>query len=130
MGILVLAYAVGHHSGAQINCAVTFSLVLGGQLDLQQGLANLVAQLLGSVWGACLLSERMTCSQDKTGGLGSNALAPGFGVPQALVGEFLGTFLLCYVVWETAVSNKSGAGRKACIAIGFAVFLAHVLLLP
>jgi hypothetical protein len=32
MGILVLAYTIGHHSGGQINCAVTLSLVLGGQV--------------------------------------------------------------------------------------------------
>lgn len=49
MGILVLAYSVGHHSGGQINCAVTLSLVLGGQVPWYQGLANLLAR-----WAACL----------------------------------------------------------------------------
>ncbi|CAE7927010.1 AQP1, partial [Symbiodinium sp. KB8] len=43
MGILVLAYSVGHHSGGQINCAVTLSLVLGSQVPWYQGLANLLA---------------------------------------------------------------------------------------
>jgi glycerol uptake facilitator-like aquaporin len=33
-------------------------------------------------------------------------------------------------VWETAVSPKSTAGINAPIAIGFTVFLAHVLLTP
>lgn len=54
MAILVLAYSVGHHSGGQINCAVTLSLVLGGQVPWYQGLANLLAQLLGSLLGATL----------------------------------------------------------------------------
>jgi len=53
-----------------------------------------------------------------------------YGQGYALVGEIFGTFLLCYVVWETAVSSKSTTGQNACIAIGFAVFLAHLLLLP
>lgn len=44
--------------------------------------------------------------------------------------RFLGTFILCFVVWETAVSPAASCGKNACIAIGFAVFLAHVLLLP
>merc|ERR1719352_723574 len=39
------------------------------------------------------------------------------------------TFLLCYVVYETAV-NTRGKTPNAIIAIGFAVFLAHLLLLP
>merc|ERR1719316_2423149 len=51
MGILVLAYAIGHHSGGQINCAVTFSLVLGRQLSVIQGVVNLTGQLIGSMAG-------------------------------------------------------------------------------
>jgi glycerol uptake facilitator-like aquaporin len=50
--------------------------------------------------------------------------------PRVLLGEVLCTFLLCYVVWETAVSKRSKVGQNACIAIGFAVFLAHLIMLP
>merc|ERR1719408_1048904 len=55
LAISSLAYAVGHYSGGQINCAVTFGLVLTGQVTVAQGLANLVAQLAGSVFGALFL---------------------------------------------------------------------------
>jgi MIP family channel proteins len=131
MAILVLAYAVGHHSGGQINCAVTLSLVLGGQVPWYQGLANFIAQLFGSVIGACALAIVFPCESDMTLSLGTNVIArEKYGVGRALVGEILGTLLLCYVVWETAVSKKSTTGQNACIAIGFAVFLAHLLLLP
>lgn len=131
MGILVLAYTVGHHSGGQINCAVTFSLVLGGQVPWYQGIANVLAQLVGSVLGALFLCIMFPCSADMTQTLGTNIIDKDrFGVGPALAGEIFGTLLLCYVVWETAVSPKSTVGQNACIAIGFAVFLAHVLLLP
>jgi len=131
MGILVLAYAIGHHSGGQINCAVTFSLVLGGQVPWYQGLANLIAQLLGSVLGAVFLSIVFPCEGDMTLNLGTNIVnREVYGVGRALAGEIFGTLLLCYVVWETAVSKKATIGQNACIAIGFAVFLAHLILLP
>lgn len=131
MGILVLAYAVGHHSGGQINCAVTLSLVLGGQLAWYQGLTNLFAQLLGSMAGAGLLCVMFPCAKDMSGmTLGTNIIADGFDVGNILMAEILGTFILCFVVWETAVSAASSSGKNACIAIGFAVFLAHVILLP
>jgi len=39
-------------------------------------------------------------------------------------------YCVCAVVLETAVSPKSTAKVNACIAIGFAVFVAHVLLIP
>jgi len=131
MGILVLAYTVGHHSGGQINCAVTLSLVLGGKVPWYQGIANVLAQLIGSVLGALFLCIMFPCTADMTQTLGTNIIDKDrFGVAPALAGEIFGTLLLCYVVWETAVSPKSTVGQNACIAIGFAVFLAHLLLLP
>jgi len=133
MGILVLAYSIGHHSGGQINCAVTFSLVCGGQVPWYQGIANLFGQLFGSMLGAGFLAGVFPCEQDFTGGsLGTNAVSPNFGDGNALLAEILGTFILCFVVWESAVNKQgsSATGKNACIAIGFAVFLAHVLLLP
>merc|ERR1719181_1420089 len=74
MGILVLAYTIGHHSGGQINCAVTFSLVIGGQVPWYQGVANLLAQLLGSVLGACVLCIIFPCDGDLTKSLGTNVI--------------------------------------------------------
>jgi len=131
MGIMVLAYAIGHHSGGHINCAVTFSLVLGGQVPWYQGVANLLAQLVGSVLGACFLCIVFPCEADMTQTLGTNIVNRDlYGQGRALAGEIFGTLLLCYVVWETAVSKHSTVGQNACIAIGFAVFLAHLLLLP
>jgi len=130
MAILVLAYAVGHHSGGQMNCAVTLSLVLGGALPWYQGLTNAVAQMLGSLLGAQIIAGMVPCDQDLTTNLGSNIAGKGYTDVQVLLGEFVMTFLLCFVVWETAVSQLSSSGRNTPIAIGFAVFLAHLLLLP
>lgn len=131
MGIMVLAYTIGHHSGGQINCAVTFSLVLGGQVPWYQGIANVLAQLVGSLLGASFLAIVFPCEGDMTQTLGTNIVnREVYGQGRALAGEIFGTFLLCYVVWETAVSKKSTVGQNACIAIGFAVFLAHLILLP
>lgn len=130
MAILVLAYSIGHHSGGHLNCAVTFSLVLGGAVPWYQGLANLAAQLMGSVLGAILLSGMFPCGADVTTNLGSNIVNDRYNVARVLVGEVFATFLLCFTVWETAVTPQASCGKNACIAIGFAVFLAHIVLLP
>ena len=96
-----------------------------------QGIANFVAQLLGSFVGAVLLALVKDHSLDKTGGLGTNTLAPGIGSGQALVGEIICTFFLMYTVLETAVSPKSEANRAlAPLAIGLAVYLGHSFLIP
>jgi MIP family channel proteins len=129
--ITVLAYAIGHHSGAQINCAVTFGLVLARELPIAQALVNFLAQLCGSCSGAALLIFLKDEGLDRTGGLGTNSLAPGVRWQQALGGEILCTFLLMYVVMETAVNTKSADNRAlAPLAIGMAVYLAHSVLIP
>lgn len=131
MAIMVLAYSIGHHSGGHLNCAVTFSLVLGGQVHWAQGLTNLVAQLVGSFVGAGILVVIYPCAMDLTTTLGTNIIDREYASQgRALVAEAFGTFLLCFTVWETAVTPKASCGKNACIAIGFAVYLAHVVLLP
>jgi len=85
--IMVLAYAVGHHSGAQINCAVTLTLVLGGHLTREQGVLNTISQLCGSLVGAVLLASIYTCENDMTSSLGSNMVSPKFSLFSALLAE-------------------------------------------
>jgi len=130
MAILVLAYSIGHHSGGHLNCAVTFSLVLGGQVTWYQGIANLLGQLVGSILGAILVAIMFPCGQDLTTTLGTNIINSKYSTPRVIVGEAFGTFLLCFTVWQTAVNPQASCGKNACIAIGFSVFLAHLILLP
>ncbi|CAE8698267.1 unnamed protein product [Polarella glacialis] len=130
LGILVLAYSIGHHSGGHINCAVTLSLFLGGKVSLFQAIFNFLAQMLGSISGAVILMGIFPCEDDMTTNLGSNIANPGYAWHQVLFAEAIGTFLLCFVVFETAVSTHASCGSNAVVAIGFAVFLAHVFLLP
>jgi len=128
MAILVLAYSIGHHSGGHINCAVTFALVLQGQVPWYQGIANTIAQMLGSVAGSIILLIIFPCELDLTTTLGTNIIARSRS--EAFAAEVFGTFILCFVVFETAVTPQASCGKNACIAIGFTVFLAHVLMLP
>lgn len=116
-----------------------------------RGAVYFVAQMLGSITGALLLSAATDGSTsygevDRTGGLGSNGLqgalkARGGGAGNAFVVELMGTALLVYVVLETAVNTKSVTtdgtsmirGQKQTLApipIGLAVFAAHVVCIP
>lgn len=130
MSILVLVFTIGHHSGGQINCAVTFSLVLGGIIPWYQGSVNFIFQMFGSLIGAQILAEMVPCHVDLTQNLGSNTVNPDFTWGQAILSECVMTFLLCFVVYETRVSRLATAGQNSSIAVGFTVFIAHMLLLP
>jgi len=129
--ITVLGYAIGHYSGGHINCAVTFGLYLAGEVEWFQGVCILLAQLLGSITGAALLSCMYPKDKDLTGALASNAVNEGYSVVHAFLGEVMMTFLLVFVVLETAIDPATKASRLvACLAIGLAVFLAHSVLIP
>lgn len=129
--ITSLAYAIGHYTSGQINCAVTFGLWLNGNLGRDQAFYNFTAQLLGSITGAIILSCIFPRDKDLTDALYSNAVVEGYSSLHALVGEFMMTFLLMFVVLETAVNPASEASHAlACLAIGLSVFVAHSLLIP
>lgn len=130
LGVAVLAYATGHHSGGQLNPAVTFSLVIGKAVSVGQGVVNLACQVMGSVVGATVLAVMIPCDKDMTTSLASNAISPGYGLGHAIFGEAIGTFLLCFTVWETAVISKSQCGKNACLAIGGSVMISVCLLIP
>lgn len=129
--ITVLAYSIGHYSGGQINCAVTLALWVSGQITIQQAVGNAIAQLLGSVLGALVLHIMYREENDCTGGLGTNSVSKGFSRRNAFIGEFMGTFLLVYVVHEVAVNPLTNSNvALAPLAIGLSVFLAHCVLIP
>lgn len=132
LAITSLAYAVGKYSGGQINCAVTFGLVISGNLGVAQGVVNFVAQMLGSVAGAFILSQMHPAEADKTGSIACNGIDESHTTVNALVGEIMMTALLMFVVLETATgaAATTPAGPLAPIAIGLAVFLAHSVLIP
>lgn len=58
MSILVISYAIYHHSGAQLNPAITLSVLLEGEIGAWQAFANFWAQFAGSVCGALMLWGR------------------------------------------------------------------------
>ncbi|CAE7568713.1 unnamed protein product [Symbiodinium natans] len=131
LSITTLAYSIGHYSGGHLNCAVTLGLVLTGNCGLLQGICNVASQMLGSVLGAAILCAIFPPELDMTTTLGANSVGPKWYWWNALIGEIMGTFLLVFVVHQTACNPKSAMNRsQACIAIGIAVFMAHCVLIP
>lgn len=128
--ITALAYATGHTSGGQFNPAVTTGLVASGRLPAIQGALNIVSQVSGAVLGSTIV-YLMYPGGGEHSSLGSNGLSPDMSVGKAFLGEMVATFALVFVVLETACNSKSKDIRTlAPVAIGYTVFVAHLLLIP
>lgn len=135
--IAVLAYTIAPVSGGHINPAVTFSLLILDEISWQHALGYIATQCIGAVLGACLVwgSMKHSIVVDTQDGvppflLGVNIVDSAIPIGSAFLLELLGTFLLVWTVCMTAVSSRSIASNAAPIAIGWAVLLAHLTLIP
>lgn len=126
--IFVLAHCFGHISGAHINPAVTVTLMISGRVDPVKGVFYIVAQCCGSIASSGILMVVMGLQPDTMGG--SNALAKGDHntILQAFVGELILTFLLCFTVMATIDPSRDAS--LGPLAIGMAVCVAHIILVP
>lgn len=126
-----LIYGIGHYSGGQINPAVTLGLVFTGRTTIGQGILDFIFQLLGALAGSCFLYMIYSPEQDHTGSLAMNVVEKDYGWKKALLAEAIMTFMLVFVVLETATNPLSAENAAmAPAAVGAVVFLAHSLLLP
>jgi len=111
--LLVLVFAIGKVSGSHVNPAVTLSLVVARKFKALDGLLYVVAQTLGAFLAVVALRL-----------LGLRTL-PVEAAPNAFWFEFLGAFLLTFVVATVLVKNVPETGSG--IAIGGALTLGALL---
>jgi MIP family channel proteins len=122
--IAVMVSATGAISGGQLNPAVTFGLLVGGQMDVKKSVAYWVSQLAGATAAAYLCSMLIGMSKVANGtpDLGTNAAGSAIvSMKQAIVIEAVLTFFLVFVVYGSAVDVR--APKLGGLAIGLTVAL-------
>ena len=123
LAIAVMVSATGAVSGGQLNPAVTFGLLIGGQMSLKKTIAYWISQLAGATLAAYLCGALIGMSKVAGGtpdiGMGpSGALV---SVKQAIIIEAILTFFLVFVVYGSAVDAR--APKIGGLAIGLTVGL-------
>jgi aquaporin Z len=110
--LMVMIYAGGHVSGGHYNPAVTLGVWLRGRCPTKDLVPYWVAQLIGGIAAACVVSYLKGDAAVK-----AMELKPG----PALLAEFLFTFALVYVVLNTATAKATSGNSNYGLAIGFTV---------
>src|SRR5689334_10522848 len=104
--IAVMVSATGAISGGQLNPAVTFGLLIGGQMDVKKSIAYWISQLAGAT-AAGLLCIPLIGVKAVAGGTPDISLTltntPVVSTMQAIVIEAVLTFFLVFVVYGSAV---------------------------
>src|SRR6186997_1216235 len=128
--IFAAVYSVGHISGCHINPAVTIALAATRKVDWSTAAAYIGAQLVGAIVGAALTLIVLVGNNPAALGLGSvgyNAATSGMLV--AIAAEAIGTAILVFTVFGSAVDGRAPAGF-AGIIIGFIVYGIIILVGP
>jgi len=110
--LMIMVYAGGHVSGGHYNPAVTVAVWLRGRCSAMDVAPYIGAQLTGAV-AAALAVVALKGDQPMTPDVIRSA--------PALIGEFFGTFALCYVVLNVATAKGTAGNSNYGLAIGFTV---------
>ena len=134
LAVLTAGYAIGGISGGHFNPAVTIGLVAGGRFESRHALGYIIAQVIGAVIAAWILSH---IAGGKAGfdiirtGLGANGFAEhspaGYSMEAAILAEIIMTGMLVFIIMSLKDSKANGF---APLVIGFTVALIHIVIIP
>jgi len=116
--LMCMIYALGDISGAHFNPAVTLAILaskMTTDLSAKKAVFYMVAQIAGGIVAAFVYA---LIYHGHTFPLGPQ---PGYKWGQVAVAEIIFTFVLCYVVLCTAVSEKTKSASMFGLAIGSCV---------
>ncbi|MDX1932693.1 MAG: aquaporin Z [Capsulimonadales bacterium] len=132
--VLTMAYAIGHISGCHLNPAVTVGLVIGKRFPGREAFPYILAQVMGAIIGAGVLTVIAGGKQgfSVSGGLASNGFGPhspgGYNLMACFLTEVVLTFMFLMIILG-ATDRRAPVGF-APIAIGFGLTLIHLLGIP
>ena len=133
--VLTMAYAIGHISGCHLNPAVSIGLLLGGRFDAKELGPYILAQVLGAIAGAFVLSV-IAGGKDGFDLVSSGFAANGYGehspenysMMAGFVCEVVMTFMFLFII--LGATDKRAPAGLAPIAIGLGLVLIHLISIP
>ncbi len=132
--VLTMAYAIGHVSGCHLNPAVSIGLCVGGRFKGSELLPYIVAQVLGAVAGAWILSiiaggQAGFTTADGFAANGYGDHSPGkYAMLSGFVAEVVLTFFFLLIILGS--TDKRAPQGFAPIAIGLGLTLIHLIGIP
>lgn len=132
LAIVAAAYGLGAISGAHLNPAVSFGMVMAGRMTIADFAAYAAAQIVGAILGATVLYLIATGKSDYNivaNGLGQNGYGLGYlgeySLNAALIFEAVMTFLFVTVI--LGATGTGSASGFAGLAIGLTLAAIHLV---
>ena len=130
--ITILVYGLAPVSGGHINPAVSFGLMLVRKITVCRAVFYVAAQCGGAILGTLIAASLSRDTYNAAGGAVNGSTL--YGYRTIVVAEIFATALLVFVVLAAIDPARAGKvihiGALGPVAIGGAVFAAHLALLP
>jgi glycerol uptake facilitator len=116
-GVFIGVIVAGPYSGAHINPAVSVGLAVAGKFPWSEVPMYIMAQITGAITGAALawwhFSDHYNKTTDESAILGTFCTSPAIkNTPKNVFSEFLGTFILVFVVLYLSDATITSATLK------------------
>ena len=121
LSIVAMAYSIGNISGCHINPAVSLAMLINKKMGLYDFICYVVAQILGGIAGAGILSIFFKPAES---GFGTNAPVAEGDIIKTLLIECILTFV--FVLAILGVTSKVKNGQVAGLVIGLTLILVHI----
>lgn len=126
LGIALSVYAINYITGAHINPAVTFALLVDGQMELGTALGYMAAQLVGAGVGSALIFymyyPHFKAEEDPGTKLAVFSTSPAIRhTPSNFFSEVLGTFMLLFGIQGILAAGNGVGGDLGPLLVGLLV---------
>lgn len=135
VAVLVMVYTIGPISGCHINPAITLSMLVVKKINAKDALMYVLFQIIGAIIGAgilYLIAAGVSGYSVSVNGLGQNGYdthSPGgYSMISGIIAEVVFTAIFLIVILGS--THKNAPAGFAGIAIGFTLFLIHIVVIP
>ena len=132
LSIVAMAYVIGDVSGCHINPAVTLAMLINKKITLKESIFYVIAQVIGALFGICLLYAIMKSAGMEIISLGQNGFGETSAVGINMIGAILVEVILTFVFIFTilGVTSNEKMSSVAGIVIGLTLAFVHIMGIP
>ena len=129
LAIVAAAYVIGSISGCHLNPAVSFAMLLKGEIDIFDFVGYVIFQVLGALAGSGILYFILSTTDISTASLGANGYgalsATNISLWGAIITEIVLTCVFVFTILGVTSDNKKSS--VSGIVIGLTLTFVHLL---
>lgn len=126
LSVVAMAYSIGHISGAHLNPAVSFGVLVAGRMSMSDFIGYVIAQIAGGILAALvllLIAKGKVDGFDPSAGFAANGWS-GYSMTSAFIFEVVATAIFLTVI--LGATQDGAPASMAGLIIGLTLVMIHI----